>query len=132
MTPESLAESARGPQHRSEPAVTYAFLWALWLSAVPYGIWSERVSGPSMDEHVQWLEQLAAVISDALEVFGLALRDRVTVDDLACALASLIEGVWLNQCLTDRHPTDSSEPIASALRRGGRLLWHGSVRARAR
>jgi hypothetical protein len=126
------AESERGPRHGSEPVVTYAFLWALWLSAVPYGIWSERVSEPSMEEHVQWLGQLATAIRGALDHFGLALRDGVTVDDLASALGSLIEGVWLNQCLTERHPTDAAEPIATALRRGGRLLWQGAVRERAR
>jgi hypothetical protein len=125
-------ESARGPQHGAEPAVTYAFLWALWLSAVPYGIWTERVSGPTLEEHRQWVDRLGAVIRDALDHFGLALREEVTVDDVACALANLIEGVWLNQCLTDRHPTDASEPIASELLRGGRMLWRGSVRAPAR
>jgi hypothetical protein len=122
------AESARGPRHGSEPAVTYASLWTLWLSAVPYGVWSERVSGPSMDEHVQWLGGLAVAIREALEHFGLALRDDVTLDDVACGLASLIEGVWLNQCLTERHPTEPDEPIATALRRGGRLLWRGAIR----
>ena len=122
-------ESARGPRHRSEPSVTYAFLWALWLSAVPYGIWSERVSASSMQEHVQWLGRLAAALRGALRHFGLALRDGVTVDDVAYALGALIEGTWLNQCLTERHPTDAAEPIATALRRSGRLLWTGAVRA---
>ena len=122
------AESARGPRHGSEPVVTYASLWMLWLSAVPYGVWSERVSGPSMDEHVQWLDRLATAIQGALDHFGLTLRDDVSVGDVACGLASLIEGVWLDQCLTDRHPTDPDEPIATALRRGGRLLWRGAIR----
>jgi hypothetical protein len=36
--------------------------------------------------------------------------------------------VWLNQCLTNRHPTDPGEPIATTLRRGGRLLWRGAIR----
>ena len=120
-------ESARGPRHGSEPAVTYASLWTLWLSAVPYGVWSERVSAPSMEEHVQWLEHLAATLRDALDHFGLVLRDGVAVDDVAAALASLIEGVWLNQCLSPRNPTRPAEPIAAVLRRGGRMLWHGAV-----
>lgn len=122
------AEAERGPQHRGEPAMTYAFLWTLWLSAVPYGIWSERVSKPSMDEHVQRIGRLAEVIGDVLEHFGVALREGTTLDDLACALASLIEGTWLNQCLTARHPTDASEPVGALLRRSGRLLWRGAVR----
>ena len=37
-------ESARGPQHGGDP-VDYATLWALWLSTVPYGLWSEHVRG---------------------------------------------------------------------------------------
>ena len=36
------AESARGPLQGDEPKVDYASLWALWLSTVPYGLWSKR------------------------------------------------------------------------------------------
>ena len=98
-------ESERGPQHGGEPAVGYGTLWALWLSTVPYGIWSEHVQGPSMDEHRQWIARLERELGHALEHFGLALREGTTLNDLAGAVASLIEGVWLNQCLTTRHPT---------------------------
>ena len=120
-------ESERGPQHGGEPAVGYGTLWALWLSTVPYGIWSERVQGPSMDEHTQWIDRLERELGRALEHFGLELRDGTTLNDLAGAVASLIEGVWLNQCLTTRHPTRPSEPIAAMLRRSGRLLWLGAT-----
>jgi hypothetical protein len=120
-------ESERGPRHDAEPASSYGFLWALWLSAVPYGLWSERVSGPSMDEHAQWVNKLEAAFASALQRFGATLVDGVTVNDLACASASLIEGVWLNQCLTNQHPFDRGEPIAAVLRRGGRLLWRGAT-----
>jgi hypothetical protein len=120
-------ESARGPQQGTEPAVNYAFLWALWLSAVPYGLWSEKIRRPSMEEHLQWLERLEEMLASALEHFGLSLREETTVNDLACAIASLVEGVWLNQCLTTRHPSDASEPIATVLLRSGRLLWLGAV-----
>jgi hypothetical protein len=120
-------ESERGPHHDAEPGSSYGFLWALWLSAVPYGLWSERVSAPSMDEHAQWVAKLEAAFASALERFGVALRDGTTVNDLACASASLVEGVWLNQCLTGRHPFDAAEPIATVLRRGGRLLWRGAT-----
>jgi len=122
-------ESARGPIHGSEPTVNYAFLWALWLSAVPYGLWSEKIRRPSLEEQVQWLERLEEILTSALEHFGLTIRDGTTVNDLACAIASLVEGVWLNQCLTTRHPSDPSEPIATVLRRSGRLLWLGAVAA---
>jgi hypothetical protein len=124
------AESARGPMHGSEPTVSYAFLWALWLSAVPYGLWSEQISRPSMDEFTRWLERLEQVLERALHHFGLTLQEGTTLNDLACAVAELIEGVWLNQCLTTRHPTDPSEPVATVLRRSGRLLWRGATRPR--
>jgi hypothetical protein len=120
-------QSARGPVHGAKPTVNDGFLWALWLSAVPYGLWSEQVSRPSMKEYVQWLRRLERILAEALDHFGLALRDGTTINDLACALASLIEGVWLNQCLTKQHPCEPSEPVAALMRRSGRLLWHGSV-----
>lgn len=120
-------ESARGPLQDGEPIVNYANLWALWLSAVPYGLWSEEISRPSMEEHVRWLNKLQQVLEGAIDHFGLALREGTTVNDLACAFASMIEGVWLNQCLTTRHPSDPSEPIATVLRRSGPLLWLGAT-----
>jgi hypothetical protein len=124
-------ESARGPTHGGEPALSYAFLWTLWLSAVPYGLWSERIAGPSMAEHVQWVRRLGKVLGEALAHFSLRLREDVTLDDLAGAVASTIEGVWLNQCLTAQHPTDPGEPIATVLQRAGRLLWRGAVESAA-
>ena len=127
-TPSSPASPSAGPQHGGEPTVGYGTLWALWLSTVPYGIWSEHVQGPSMDEHRQWVARLEREFGHALEVFGLALREGTTLNDLAGGIASLIEGVWLNQCLTTRHPTNPSEPISEMLRRSGRLLWLGATR----
>lgn len=120
-------QSERGPQHGAEPDSGYAYLWALWLSTVPYGLWSEEVSAPSMEEHVLWVRRLATAVTDALEHFGLSLREDTTPSDVASALASIVEGVWLNQCLTSRHPIDSSEPISTALVRAGRMIWRGSV-----
>jgi hypothetical protein len=117
------AESARGPQRGARPQVDYAALWALWLSAVPYGLWSERVSEPSMEEHAQWVERLADAFGEAIEHFGVRLREGVALADLAGAAASLIEGAWLNQCLT--------APDDSFLRRSGRLLWEGATTARS-
>lgn len=124
-------QSARGPLHGSKPTVNYAFLWALWLSAMPYGLWSERISRSSMEEYVQTVEQLEQVLQQALDHFGMTVRAGTTLNDLACAIASLIEGAWLNQCLTTRHPCDPSEPIATLLRRAGRLLWRGATEPRA-
>ena len=120
-------ESARGPRQGARPEVDYAALWTLWLSAVPYGLWSKRVREPSMEEHVQWVQRLEQVLGAAIDHFGLALRDGTTLNDLAGASASLIEGAWLNQCLTTRHPSDPEEPIATFLRRSGRQLWQGAT-----
>jgi len=123
-------ESARGPAHGAKPAVNDGFLWALWLGALPYGIWSEEIAKPSMAEYVQSIGRLEEAITGALAHFGLAMREDTTVNDLACAVLSLIEGTWLNQCLTKRHPCDRSEPIATMLRRSGLMLWRGAVTKR--
>ncbi len=123
-------QSARGPAHGAEPAASYAFLWALWLSAVPYALWSGQIARPSIDEDVLWLEQLEQVLAQALDHFGLSLREGTTLNDLACAAASLIQGAWLTQCLTARHPCDPAKPAAALLRRSGRLLWLGATEPR--
>jgi hypothetical protein len=123
-------ESARGPAHGAKPTVNDGFLWALWLSAVPYGIWSEQIAKPSMAEFSQTVGRLEQAIKEALDHFGLAMREGDSAADLACAVATLIEGVWLNQCLSKRHPLDKSEPVGALLRRGGRMLWRGAVAPR--
>jgi hypothetical protein len=122
-----VEQSARGPHHGAEPALGYASLWTLWLSAVPYGLWSEKISGPSLDEHVQWVERVQHALRMTLDHFGMDLRVGTTINDLACAIASMIEGVWLNQCLTTSHPCDPKEEISTVLRRSGRLLWRGAT-----
>jgi hypothetical protein len=123
-------QAERGPVHGAKPALNDGFLWTLWLSALPYGLWSEQVSRPSMAEYVQWVERLEQAIGQALDHFALTLRDDTTINDLACAIASLIEGIWLNQCLTKHHPCDRSEPVVTLMRRSGRLLWRGAVAPR--
>lgn len=120
-------ESVRGPQQGAEPQVDYASLWALWLSTVPYGVWSERISGPSMEENVQWVRRLEEVFGEAIEHFERPLREGTTITDLAGAVASMIEGVWLNQCLNREHPFEPGAPIATFMRRSGRLLWEGAT-----
>ncbi len=120
-------ESERGPRHGADPEVDYGFLWALWLSAVPYGLWSRRVVEPSLEEYRLWLARLERELTHALEHFGRTLREDVTVSELATAIGTMIEGAWLNQCLTTRNPGDEHEPVSSVLRRSGRLLWQGAV-----
>jgi hypothetical protein len=120
-------QSARGPRHGAEPVDDYASNWALWLSAVPYGLWSEEVAGPSLQENLDWMAGLETVFQEAVDHFDLTLRPGTTLGDLALATAGLVEGLWLNQCLTTRHPNDQTEPIVTAMRRSGRLLWHGAT-----
>lgn len=125
------SQSARGPVHGADPSMSYAALWALWLGVVPYGLWSDRIAGPSMEEYCRRVAQLEAVFAEAMAHFGLVLREGATLSDLACAAESLIEGVWLNQCLATTHPLEPGTPISEALVRAGRMLWRGAVRRSA-
>jgi hypothetical protein len=120
-------QSAQGPRHDAAPEMNYAALWALWLGTVPYGLWSERVARPSMEEYGRRARQLEEAFGAALARFGLTLREGVTLPDLACGALSLIEGSWLNQCLTPAHPRSPAEPVSAALVRAGRLLWNGAI-----
>jgi hypothetical protein len=110
--------------------VSYGSVWALWLATVPYGLWNRRIARTSMDEYAHSLARLEDMLQRALDQFDMTAQKGTTVEDLAFALASMIEGVWLNQCLTRRHPSDRSEPIATALRRSGRLLWRSATEPR--
>ena len=84
-----------------EPAVGYGLSWALWLSQVPYGVWSEHIAEPSMHEFRHSAERLeAGGVRPALAHFALAMRAPWTTLDLAAAMNSLVEGLWLNQCLS--------------------------------
>jgi hypothetical protein len=120
------AESARGPQHGAKPILNYAALWALWLSALPYGLWSKRVAKPSVEEYGRWMKALEQVYAGALDHFGLKLRRGVTLHDLAAGTGALVEGTWLNQCVGQSHP-GSSQPLSTALARSGLLLWRGAT-----
>jgi hypothetical protein len=123
-------ESARGPAHGAKPAAEHGLVWALWLSAVPYGIWSEEIAKPSVAEYVQTVRKLEQVILGAFDHFELTVQPGTSINDLACAIVSLTEGAWLNQCLSKRHPCDKAEPVGTMLRRGGRMLWRGAVMPR--
>jgi hypothetical protein len=123
-------ESARGPAHGAKPAAEYRWVWALWLSAVPYGIWSEEIAKPSVAEYVQTARKLEQTILRAFDHFELTVQPGTSINDLACAIISLTEGVWLNQCLSKRHLCDKAEPVGTMLRRGGRMLWRGAVMPR--
>ncbi len=120
-------ESARGPSHEAPPSSGYASVWALWLSVMPYGLWSDRIAVPSMDEYREWLALLESTFREALDRFGARLRPGVLLSDVAVASAALIEGHWLNQCLVGSHPLDDDTPIVEAPVRSGRLLWRGAI-----
>jgi hypothetical protein len=124
----ATAESDRGPLHDMEPTVGYGIGWALWLSQVSYGVWSERISAPSMHEFRHSAERLESdCIRPALEHFSLEVRPPWTTLDLASAMSSLVEGLWLNQCLSRAHPTRPDAPTAQASRAAIRMLWQGAT-----
>jgi hypothetical protein len=120
-------QSARGPRHGADPAAVYGSLWALWLSVVPYGLWSDAIRRPSLEEYAHWLAQIEAIFGRAIGRFGQSLRPGVTVAALAHSAATLIEGVWLNQCLTSQNPADPRETISDAMCKSGLMLWRGAV-----
>lgn len=124
-------QSARGPRHGAEPEISYASVWTLWLGAVPYGLFSERVAGPSMTEYDRWAVRIEAVFGEALRHFALSLREGMTLADLALATVSLTEGVWLNQCLTGTHPRRPDEPISMAIVRAGPAILRAGTHAGA-
>lgn len=123
-------ESARGPLHEMEPAEGYAQRWVLWLSQVPYGLWSEQIAEPSMREFRHSAERFEReAVRPALAHFGLEMSPPWTTLDLAGAIVSLVEGLWLNQCLTREDSTSPGRPAIEAARTALRMLWRGATRA---
>ena len=64
----------------------------------------------------------------ALERFSLEVKAPWEVLDLATALVSAIEGVWLNQALSGDHPTRLQDPAVDAMRNALRMIWEGATR----
>lgn len=124
-------EIQRGPRHGMPPDTRYAMRWCAWLGLVPYGIWSETIAAASLHEYRASVEHTAdRVLSPCLEHFGLELAQGVTLADLAVAVASAIEGCWLNAALTTDDPIGrphgtSATSLASSLR----LLVRGATTA---
>jgi hypothetical protein len=122
------AESQRGPLHGMEPAEGYAMSWVLWLSQVPYGVWSERIAAPSMREFRHSAERLEReLVRPALARFELEPRPPWTPLDVASAIISLREGLWLNQCLSAEHSTRTGADPAQAARAALTMLWAGAT-----
>jgi hypothetical protein len=125
----ATAQSERGPLHEMTPEVEYGQNWILWLSQVPYGVWSPRIAEPSMREFRHSAERLEVrVVRPGLAHFGLEVRPPWTTLDLAAAMDSLIEGLWLNQCLSREHPTAQGAATAQAARNAVRMIWQGATR----
>jgi hypothetical protein len=122
------AEAARGPSHGMEPAEGYAMSWVLWLSQVPYGVWSERIAVPSMREFRHSAERMEReVVRPALARFDLEPRPPWTPLDVAGAIVSLREGLWLNQCLSAEHSTRTDADPSEAARAALTMLWQGAT-----
>ena len=66
-------------------------------------------------------------IRPALAHFSLEVRPPWTPLDLAAAMGSLVEGLWLNHSLSREHPTRSGVPAAQAARDALRMLWQGAT-----
>jgi hypothetical protein len=123
------AEVDRGPRHGVEPENRYGLRWAAWLGLVPYGIWSDTVARPSMAEFRRTVHHVAhEMLAPAFEHFGWTLVDGTTIEDVALAATSAIEGCWLNAALTDRDPIGRDFAIAQSLARTLGLIVRGAVR----
>ncbi len=78
-------------------------------------------------------DQLATFgILPALARFSLEVRPPWDVNDVATAMASAREGVWLNQALTGDHPTRQEAPTVDAMRNALRMVWDGATRPSTR
>jgi len=122
-------EIDRGPRHGMDPDNRYGLRWAAWLGLVPYGIWSERIAGPSLNEYRHNVERYATdVLEPALSRFCLEPTDRTTIVHLASAMVSMIEGTWLNSCLTQADPGNDTGAINETLARSLGLLVSGATR----
>lgn len=124
----AIVEIQRGPQHGMQPENRYGLRWAAWLALVPYGIWSESIAAASIDEFRKGVERYAnQVLGPALAHFGVTLAEPTTIEDLAVALSTAVEGAWLNACLTVHDPLGRPARISATLANTLRLLVRGST-----
>lgn len=122
----AAVEIERGPRHGMAPESRYGLRWAAWLGLLPYGIWSESIATASMHEYRSSVQHVAgAVLEPAFEHFGVVLSD-TSIEDLATAVTSAIEGCWLNAALTPDDPVGRGGTIASSLATTLRLLVRGA------
>lgn len=122
------AEIERGPQHGMAPQNRYGLRWAAWLGLVPYGVWSDAVAAPSIEEFRAGVTHLAdEVLRPAFAHFELTVAEPATIHDLAVAASSLIEGSWLNAALSPDDPIDRDRSIAARLATSLQLLVRGAT-----
>lgn len=124
-------EAARGPRRRHEDPSVFAMRWLLWLTMVPYGVWSERVRRDGVEDFANWAERLEQeVLLPALDHFGLEMRPPLRAVDLAVAIANLTEGLWISQALTDEHRLEPALAVDDAARNAFLMLWRGATATR--
>jgi hypothetical protein len=125
-------EIERGPRHGMQPENRYGLRWVTWLGLVPYGVWSTMIADVSMEEYRSGVARFATdILEPALTRFSLSLTESTTIEDLAVATSSLVEGFWLNAALTPGDPIGRPGPISAALASGLLMLIHGATTARS-
>ena len=121
------AEIERGPTRNMKPSNSYALRWAVWLTLVPYGIWSDRIASASTREFQLGVARyVSELLSPMLDHFDRRLQPGVTIEDLATAIASQVEGAWLNTCLSD-DPLDDGVSNETRLCAAFAMLINGAL-----
>jgi hypothetical protein len=122
-------ESGRGPRH-GEPATGYAARWTLWVSLLPYGVWSTRIAEPSATEFENWTRWIQhELLEPALEHFRSEIAPPFRTQDLALAMANTIEGLWLSQAIVDQYALGDGVSRERAATNALTMLWRGATRA---
>lgn len=131
ITRWAQSELDRGPRHGMPPENRYGLRWAAWLGLLPYGLWSDAVAEPSLEEYRASVRHLTDdVLAPAFQHFAVTLRNDTTLDDIGVAAATAIEGTWLNACLTDRDPIGRESTLVASLATTLRAIVRGSVSTR--
>jgi len=127
----AAVEIERGPRHGMQPENRYGLRWATWLGLVRYGVWSDTIAAASMTEYRSSASRFASdVLEPAFGHFGLDLRPGTTLDDVAVAVASSIEGVWLSASLSEHDPLGRSQTVRETLATTLLLIVRGATVAR--
>jgi hypothetical protein len=102
-----------------------------WLGLIPYGLWSKAIAEPSLDEYRHRVQIVADdLISLALAQFDLQLAKPHSLTDLASAFVTLVEGHWLNACLSPKDPVNQTRSLEAALATALKMLFAGAVQKR--